>query len=322
MLEFFCAVGPLARLLSACAAVAAGPAVAGYVEGEYVLLAPPDVAQVLEIPVRRGDRSAKGAAVARLETTDLELAAADARERARQAEAELANLHRGKRPEEIAALEAALNSAEAQARDGERSYIRRLELVARGAASQAELDQAQTGRDVAAAKVRELQANLTVARLPARIDEIAAAEHRAASAAAAAAQAAWRLSKRTLLAPADGRVADVLRRAGETAGPAAPVISFLPDGAAKLKLYLPEALISRAAVGASLAVTCDGCPAGLTARISYVAPEPEFTPPVIYSLDNRQKLVWLVEARPEGAAAKKALQPGQIVDARFLGPAP
>lgn len=322
MFEFLCAISPLARLLSACAAVAVGPAITGYVEGEYVLLAPPDTAQVQEIPVRRGDRLTKGATAARLETTDLALAAADARERAAQAEAELANLRRGKRPEEIAALEAALNSAEAQARDGERSYARRLDLAARGAASQAELDQAQTGRDVAAAKVRELQANLTVARLPARSDEIAAAEHRAAAAGAAAAQAAWRLSKRTLTAPADGRVADVLRRAGEIAGPAAPAISFLPDGATKLKLYIPEASVSRAAVGALLAVACDGCPPGLTARISYVAPEPEFTPPVIYSLDSRQKLVWLVEARPEGPAAEKALQPGQIVDARLLGPAP
>jgi HlyD family secretion protein len=65
-------------------------------------------------------------------------------------------------------------------------------------------------------------------------------------------------------------------------------------------------------VGALLDVRCDGCPDGLTARVSYVSPDPEFTPPVIFSLETRQKLVYLVEARPEDDASP--LQPGQIVD--------
>lgn len=318
MLEILCAVAPLARLLTACAAVASGPAAVGYVEGEYALAAPVDAAMVVET-VRRGARLAAGEVLARLETADAQLALTNAQEQARQAEAELANLRRGKRPEEIAAFEAALHSAQAQARDGERAYARRAELAARGAASQAELDQALTSRDVAVAKVQELQANLTVARLPARADEIAAAEHRAAAANAAAQQAAWRLSKRTLTAPAAGRVADVLRRPGEIAGPSAPVVAFLPDGAAKLKIYFPESLLSRARVGAALAVSCAGCPAGLTARIAYVAEEPEFTPPVIYSVESRQKLSWLAEARTDDPTA---LQPGQIVDVRFMGPTP
>ncbi|MFC6490610.1 HlyD family secretion protein, partial [Nitratireductor sp. GCM10026969] len=100
-------------------------------------------------------------------------------------------------------------------------------------------------------------------------------------------------------------------------GPSAPVISMLPDGAVKLKLYLPEPAFSAVEVGSLLAVRCDGCPAGLRARVSYVSPDPEFTPPVIYSLETRQKLVFLIEARPEGEAADR-LQPGQIVDVILL----
>jgi HlyD family secretion protein len=92
-------------------------------------------------------------------------------------------------------------------------------------------------------------------------------------------------------------------------------MSLLPDGAIRLKLYVPEPQFSSLRVGALLDVQCDGCPPGLTARITYASPEPEFTPPVIYSLETRQKLVHLVEARPEGDAA--ALKPGQIVDARL-----
>ncbi|MEQ9247602.1 MAG: HlyD family secretion protein, partial [Nitratireductor sp.] len=82
----------------------------------------------------------------------------------------------------------------------------------------------------------------------------------------------------------------------------------------------PEAAFSSLKPDALLAVNCDGCDAGLTARITYISPDPEFTPPVIYSLETRQKLVYLVEARPEGDA--RSLQPGQIVDVRLKVDAP
>ena len=111
------------------------------------------------------------------------------------------------------------------------------------------------------------------------------------------------------LIAAGGRGAD---SAADAARDRDVVISMLPDGAVKLKVYVPEASFSSVAVGGHLAVRCDGCPPGLRARISYVSPDPEFTPPVIYSLETRQKLVYLVEARPEGDASP--LKPGQIVD--------
>ncbi len=104
----------------------------------------------------------------------------------------------------------------------------------------------------------------------------------------------------------------MIRNPGDVAGPSAPVISMLPDGAVKLSVFVPEASFSSVAVGKMLKVRCDGCPDGIEARISYVSPDPEFTPPVIYSLETRQKLVYLVEARPVGDATP--LQPGQIVD--------
>ena len=88
---------------------------------------------------------------------------------------------------------------------------------------------------------------------------------------------------------------------------------MLPDGAVKLKLYLPEESFSSVAVGSKLSVRCDGCAPDLVARVSYVSPDPEFTPPVIYSLETRQKLVFLVEARPSPGDATR-LRPGQPVD--------
>lgn len=312
--EKFCAIGLIAAIFPSCAPPK--PEAVGYVEGEYVQLAPIETARIVSIEVRRGERVVAGQVVARLERKDAEIALSDAEARLGQAEAELANLKRGRRPEEIAVIEASLAAAEAQARDTKRTLDRRRDLGTRGFATPAELDQAQTAVEVANAKIGELSANLAVARLSARPDEIAASENRVAQARASVESVRWRLSQRDIVAQASGRISDLIRLPGEVAGPTAAILSMLPEGAIKLKVYVPERLVSRLEVGVSLVVRCDGCKPETRASVSYVAPEPEFTPPVIYSLETRQKLVYLIEARPEGEMAR-ILQPGQIVDVIF-----
>lgn len=311
ILGFLCSFGLIAASFSACGGDTIR--IAGYVEGEYVRLGPIDTARIERIDVRRGERVEAGKGVAALETTDAENAVRESEARLVQAQAQLDNLRSGKRPEEIAVIEANLASAKAQQREAERALDRRQDLLRRGVSTQADFDQAETARDVAAASVRQNAANLDVARLPARPDEIKASENAVEQAKAAQAQARWRLSQRQLVAPSAGRISDVLRRVGELAGPSAPVLLMLPDGASKLMLYVPEIRISGVTTGMKLDVRCDGCAPGLTATVTYVSPEPEFTPPVIYSAQTRQKLVYLVEARPDGGP-QSALQPGQIVD--------
>lgn len=309
-MSLLCSIPFAASLFSACAAPA--PLAVGYVEGDYVLLAPIEVAQVTSIGVKRGDRVEAGAPVAEMETDDARIAVEQAQAALAQAQAQLANLRIGKRPEEIAALEAMVHSAEAEALEKRRVLTRAAGLLERGFVTQAEYDEALTAVDVAAALINQSQANLAVGKLPARPDEIEAAESQVKQSVAALEQARWRLAKRSLTAPSAGRVNDIIRNPGDVAGPSSPVLSMLPDGAVKLSVYVPEASFSKVEVGKLLKVRCDGCPDGLEARISYVSPDPEFTPPVIYSLETRQKLVYLVEARPVGNAT--ALQPGQIVD--------
>lgn len=309
-MSLLCSIPFAATLFAACAGPA--PLAVGYVEGDYVLLAPIDVAQVENVAVRRGDRVEAGKPVVTLESDDAKIAVAQAEAALAQAEALLADLQVGKRPEEIAVLEAAVVTAKAQAEEAQRTLRRTQDLTRHNVATQAQLDDASTQVAVAEAAIRQSEANLAVGGLPARSEAIKAAENQVKQARAALDQARWRLAKRVLTAPSPGRVNDVIRNPGDTAGPSAPVISMLPDGAVKLTLYIPESAFSSVAVGTRLAVRCDGCPDGLTARVSYVSPDPEFTPPVIYSLENRQKLVYLVEARPEDSAA--VLQPGQIVD--------
>lgn len=315
ILDFICSFA-IAASLGVCAP--ASTRVVGYVEGEYVRIGPIDTARIETVAVRRGERVAPGALLAELQADDARNAVAESEARLVQAQAQLANLLSGKRPEEIAVIEAVAASAKAQERESERALERRQDLFRRGVSTQADLDQAQTARDVAVARVRETAANLAVARLAAREEEIRAARNQVEQAQAALDQAKWRLGQRKLTAPAAGIVTDLVRHPGELAGPSAPALTILPDGAVKLMLYVPEALLIGTTVGTRLDVRCSGCPQGMAATVSYVSQEPEFTPPVIYSAQTRQKLVYLVEARPEGGPATR-LQPGQIVDVMLRG---
>ena len=103
-------------------------------------------------------------------------------------------------------------------------------------------------------------------------------------------------------------------RAGEWVNAGVPVLALLPPGAVKVRFFVPQAVLASTRVGAEVRLSCDGCPAGLTARITHVSPQAEYTPPLIYSTVSRSKLVFMVEAQP---AADSPLKPGQPVDVRF-----
>ena len=310
MSSFICAVPVISALFNACAPVP--PFATGYVEGEYVLVAPVAVAQIAALSVKRGDRVEAGQTLVEMERRDAEIALSQAEAARAQAESQLANLREGRRPEEIRVIEATLASARAQRAEAERTEARLQSLAERGSATTAQAEDAATAASVARARVAEAEASLAVAKLPARPQEIAAAEAAVAGARAAVDQAAWNLSQRRLASAADGVIFDVIRDAGELAGPSAPVLSMLPDGAVKLRLYIPEPELADVSIGVRLTVHCDGCGAGQTALVTYISDSPEFTPPVIYSLQNRQTLVYLIEARPDPGST--ALKPGQIVD--------
>lgn len=311
-MSILCALPFAASFFAACAGPA--PLAVGYVEGDFVLVAPVEGARIETLGARQGEHVTAGQILATLQAEDAVHAVAEAKAALAQAEAQAADLKEGRRPEEIAVLEAALRSAEAQRSEARRVLERTRDLARRGIAAAADLERAETAVETADAATGQARANLAVARLPARAETIRAAQGQVERARAALAQAEWRLDQRSVAAPAAGRIAELIRHPGDIAGPSAPILSLLPDGAVRLKFYVPEPQFSALAVGAVLAVGCDGCPPGLTARVTYASPDPEFTPPVIYSLETRQKLVHLVEARPEGEAT--ALKPGQIVDVR------
>jgi len=311
---FLCSVPLLSALFASCTPPM--PLATGYVEGDYVQISALSTAQILTLSVASGDRVEIGQTLVDLEPRDAQIGLAQAKAALSRSESQLANLRQGRRPEEIAVIEAALASAKAQADEAQRSADRLRDLSTKGAATETQRDDAATSAKVAKARVAEIEANLAVARLPAREDEIAAAEAARLEAAAALEKAEWQLETRRLASPTAGTVTDIIHHPGEIAVTGQPILTLLPDGAVRLRLYLPEEALAGLAIGSQLDVQCDGCPPGLTATVSYIADGPEFTPPVIYSVGSRQKLVYLVEAQPTDGAM---LKPGQIVDVDLHG---
>ena len=153
--------------------------------------------------------------------------------------------------------------------------------------------------------------------------DLAAAEARIASGRAALergraglAEAEVNIRELARTAPISARVEDVMYQAGEWAAANAAIVSLVPDDKVKVRFYVPQGQVNAYPPGTEVAIACDGCQAGMTARVDYVATRPEYTPPVIYSLETRSKLVFLVEAAP---AAPRALTPGQPIDVTPAG---
>jgi HlyD family secretion protein len=128
----------------------------------------------------------------------------------------------------------------------------------------------------------------------------------------AQANLAWsqtRLARRNAYSPADGTVQQVYYRPGETVPASRPVVALLPPQNLKLRFFAPEPALPAIKYGETVAVSCDGCEKGLTAKVSFIARSAEYTPPVIYSLDERAKLVYLIEARPDKPEKFRVGQP-------------
>lgn len=302
----------LALALAACGK-SEPAALQGYVEGEYVRVAAPFAGTLVTLDTARGRNVEAGTPLFALEAENEDAARREAQERVRKAAAQVEDLKNGKRVTEIDSARAQLAQAEAMAANSEKDWRRQLDLVTKGFVSQSRADDAKAARDRDRNKVVEMQNDLATTRSGARPGEIRAAEAEAAAARESLAQAEWKLKQRTVASSVAGTVSDTLFARGEWVPAGAPVVSLLPPANVKVRFFVPETRLGAVKVGQKVALTCDGCAAPIDASISFIAPQPEYTPPVIYSKDNRAKLVFLVEARPSAADAAK-LHPGQPVD--------
>ncbi len=285
----------------------------GYVDADYVKVAPTQQGLLTAVDVRRGDTVKAGAALFAQDDTYDHAARDEAAAKLAQSEAQLRNLQMASRETEIAQAEADVADAASAHQRAVQDEGRAEALARTNAGTKQQLDQARADMDSTAAKLVAAQAHLSQMREPTgRAQEIAAQQAVVDEMRAQLGEAQWRLDQRHVTSPDNALVADVLARAGETVNAGTPVVSLLPPVNVFVRFWVPETALARLSVGQTMSVTCDSCPPGLKASVSFVAPQPEYTPPVIFSEQTRGKLVYLIEARP---AAKDAstLKPGQPV---------
>jgi HlyD family secretion protein len=288
-----------------------GDTLSGYVEGEALYPASPLSGRLVEINVQRGDAVAAGAPLLVIDPAQGEAAREHAAADVAAAKALAEDARRGQRPAELGVIEAQLASARAVQNEAETSLARVRPLAEAGAASKASLDQAVAARDTARANVRAIEKQLQVARMGARANQREAAQERVRQAEAGLAAAAARLSDLSPVAPSAGRIEDVFFQAGEWVPANQPVLALIPQDRVRLRFFVPQVDVARYAVGSEVRFSCDGCERDLVAMVSYVSPRPEFTPPVIYSREARDRMVFMVEARP---AKGEGLVPGLPID--------
>jgi HlyD family secretion protein len=304
----------LLALCIACASCSRQPANTwqGYVEGEFLYLASSQPGQLTELAVSRGQTVAPNKPLFALEAQNETDAVAQANEQLRAARAQLADLGTGKRAPEVDVTRAQLVQAEADAARAATQYRRDEQQLRAGGIAQSQLDDSRANALSSAARVRELQSQVTVARLPGRIEQVRAQQAQVDAAQAQLGQAQWKLDQKSVHAPHGGLVFDTMYRSGEWVPAGSPVVRMLPPENVKVRFFVPEAVVGSLTPGRRVSIHCDGCAADVPAVLSFVSDQAEYTPPVIYSNESRSKLVFMVEAKPQLADAPK-LRPGQPV---------
>jgi membrane fusion protein YbhG len=300
----------------------------GYVEATDVRVAPQVGGRLIEVAVAEGDRVVEGALIAKLDTSDTELALRRAEADRDQAVAALKLLQAGARVEDIRQARAQAESAQAEVVAAESELqsagadLQRFEaLLQSNSGSRKQRDDAATRRDVAAARVnaareRARAANEAVARLRAgaRPEEIAGGRARVAAADAQIAAVRKNLADAVLTSPVAGIVTAKLADAGETIAPRTPVVAITDLDHAWANVYVDEPVVPRLRLGQPVTLVTD---AGqrLQGSITFISPQAEFTPRNVQTAAERSKLVYRIKVSTDNREG--VLKPGMPVEAEL-----
>lgn len=250
----------------------------GYIEGKYTYLSASFPGKLLQLNVHRGSSVSAGQLLFTLEAEPENADLQAQRQQAIQAKAT------------IAQIEAALKL-------GMIDLKRKQALFKKGVIQQAMLDEAQANVDQYKARRQEAAAQLAAAQ--AIVDK-----------------AVWAKTQKSVTAPASGAIFDTYYQAGEMVPTGQPVVSLLVPQNIKAIFYVPQPQLGRLRLAAPITVECDGCAKTIAGRISYISPQVEYTPPVIFSKETRSKLVYRIEAEFNPDIALQ-LHPGQPVTIRL-----
>ncbi len=283
----------------------------GYVDAQPVSVAAPQSGWLAAVDVDRGDSITPGKLLFSLDATQAQHGLEGAEARATAAASNAEDLAKGAREADIAPLLEQRKQAAAQLELARSNQARYAQLEPKGFVSAAQMDSLRAATRSAQATLDNIDKQVSEKRLGARNDQQAAARAEAEGAKADAASAAWTVEDRSVKSRLSGQVEERLREPGEFVAQGSAVLTVLPAGRQFVRFYVPQKDLSKFSVGKVVHVRCDGCAAGLTAKVRFISTVAEFTPPVIYSVKERQKLIFLIEATP---AKPDALKAGQPVD--------
>lgn len=285
----------------------------GYVEGKFVYVASPQSGRLDHLFVTRGETVAASQSLFALDREPEFSAELQARQLLRADEGRMADLKTGKRPQEKDAIAAQLTQAKVAHQKSVDILKSDESQYAAGGLPLTDLIAARAAVESNAALVREYQSNLEVAALPGREAQLEAQAEVIAADRAALEQATWRLQQKQMTAPRAGLIFDTLYREGDWAPAGSPIIQMLPPENLEVRFFVPEPIVGQLKLGERISVHCDGCAGNVPSTISFISNQVEYTPPVIYSNENRAKLVFMIIAKPD--AGKVAwLHPGQPVE--------
>ena len=285
----------------------------GYVEGKYVYVASPQGGRLDGLSVSRGDVVHASHPLFALDREPEAAAVQQAEQILRADENRLADIQTGKRPPEIDVIRAQVAQATTEKQksiDLLQSYEKQYAV---GGISETDLITARAAVESNAAIVRQYQSNLAVAELPGREQQLKAQVGVVAADRAALRQSQWRLEQKQVSSPRDALVFDTLYRAGEWVSAGSPIVQLLPPENIEVRFFVPETTVGSLKLGQNVSVHCDGCSADVPAAITFISNQVEYTPPVIYSNENRSKLVFMVIAKPPADKAP-LLHPGQPLE--------
>ena len=302
-----------AAVLSLAGCSGSGPKTwQGYLEGDFIYVAAPIAGRLETLAVEKGSRVRKGAPLFGLEHAAESDALRQASQELKASKSQLEDLMKGSRPDEIAALEAKLGQSRAAAELSRLDLARQAELFKAGAISASDFDRARLTHEANTRAVDE-----DAAQPRDRPPRGQGRRHRRGrrgvhAAAEAEAHARWSVDQKAQAAPGT-RSSTTRSTARVSSSPRQPRRRAPSPGNLKVRFFVSEQDFGLIKAGDRVSVAIDGLPAPLEARVSYLSPQPEYTPPVLYNRDNRSKLVYMIEAVFAGNAAAD-LHPGEPVD--------
>lgn len=308
-------------LLSALALTAchrAQPQFSGYVEPNLRYLASSQSGYLSSLNVKRGQCVQKGQLLFQIDRQPYSDQLVSAQAALLQAQADLNNALTGDRPSELAEIQAQIAQAKAQLAYANKQLARNRALEKVNSAAEQDVDKADRNAVASYYQLKNLEAKLATAKLPEREQLIKAAQATVAEAKANLEAAQWTLNQTSVKSPVSACIFDNYYWQGEQVPANQPVVSLLVPDDERVVFYIPEQQLASLHIGDTIQFVADGTQATGKAIVRFISPQAEYTPPVIYSNHERQKLVYRVEAAFQQADMAKQWHPGQILTIHFV----